>query len=131
MTNKIFCTFTDAADLDLTLQKIVGVYRILYKKIFVLSLNDTDDLICTYNVDLTGNSNPAILPKTILLHRHKQSNTLYTINALNTLIRKLNNNTPDKTYPIQWDSYRNSMLLLIDDQLQQYSTRVKNIVDIF
>jgi hypothetical protein len=36
-----------------------------------------------------------ILPQTILLHRKKESNTLYTINALNDLIKELNEGKAD------------------------------------
>ena len=49
------------------------------------------------------------IPDTISLHRKKNTNTLYTINALNDLIRELNAGKLDKTYPIKWENYKNSL----------------------
>jgi hypothetical protein len=45
----------------------------------------------TYNVDLGNTKGEFAIGNTILVHRKKQTNTLYTINALNELIKSLNN----------------------------------------
>ena len=42
----------------------------------------------TYNID--SPTDILQLPNTILVHRKKQTNTLYTINALNEVIKYLN-----------------------------------------
>ena len=55
---------------------------------FVLEIKDSSELVVTYNVDQGNISN--IPANTILVHRKKESNTLYTINALNELIKSLN-----------------------------------------
>ena len=47
---------------------------------------ESDEYLCTYNIEVEGPTTK-ILPNTILLHRKKETNTLYTINALNTLIK--------------------------------------------
>jgi hypothetical protein len=90
--NKLFCTFTSPADLEETVAEINKRYSILFSKIFVLESPQSDELICTYNID-TGNMAHSPMNNTILLHRKKESNSLYTINALNTLIKsyKVNN----------------------------------------
>ena len=44
-------------------------------------------MLCTYNVE-QGNTKD-IPSNTIMVHRKKDSNTLYTINALNELIKKI------------------------------------------
>ena len=87
--NKLFCTFAPKEGLEDTLRDINREYTILYKKIFVLASPDSEEYMCTYNIEIEG-SQTKILPNTILLHRKKESNTLYTINALNTLIKRLN-----------------------------------------
>ena len=61
----------------------------MYKKMFVLFVKSTNEYVVTYNVE-QGNVN-SIPANTILVHHKKESNTLYTINALNDLIKKLNN----------------------------------------
>ena len=95
MSNKLFCTFSTGEELEATLENIVQKYRIIYNKIFVLYSKSQDEYICTYNVDFGNVSN--FIDNTILVHRKKESNTLYTINALNELIKKLN--VPILPYP--------------------------------
>ena len=63
-------------------------YTIIYNKLFVLEIVGKDEYVITYNVD-QGNVQ-TIPDNTILVHRKKESNTLYTINALNELIKKNN-----------------------------------------
>ena len=109
MNNKLFCTFTSLDDLEKTVVEVKSSYDILYKKIFVLYIKSNDEYVCTYNVE--PSSVESILPNTILVHRKKESNTLYTINALNELIKLLNGGVVDVRYKINWQHYRNTILL--------------------
>ena len=52
---------------------------------------------------------------TISINRKKQSNTFYSINALNSLIRSLNNGVLDKTYMVDWSQYTDTLLLADGD----------------
>lgn len=126
--NKLFCTFTTTERLEETLQSINRRYSILFNKIFVLESPQSDELMCTYNID-TGNTSSVPMNDTILLHRKKESNTLYTINALNTLIRKLNSGVLDTKFIINWIEYKNSILLTNGSDLRQLNTSVFKIVD--
>lgn len=125
--NRLFCTFSSKEALDTTLQEIRSHYTILYNKIFVLESKDCDDLLCTYNID-TNNSSPRVLGNTILLHRKKESNTLYTINALNCLIKQLNNNVLDTSFKITWSDYQNTVLLTQGDDLRMLQTKINKII---
>jgi hypothetical protein len=127
--NKLFCTFSPKESLDDTLRDINREYTILYKKIFVLASPDSEEYMCTYNIEIEGGQTK-ILPNTILLHRKKESNTLYTINALNTLIKTLNNGVLDSTFPINWPDYKNSILLTQGDDLKRLNTTIHKIVAI-
>lgn len=69
-----------------------------------------------YNIQEFLQGRPA--KNTISVHRKKQSNTFYTINALNSLIREINNGVLDKNYPIVWENYTDSLLLSKDDFLE-------------
>ena len=82
LMNKLFCTFSSKDKLEETLETIKAEYNIMYNKIFVLESKDSDEYLCTYNIEVQGESTK-ILPNTILLHRKKETNTLYTINSLN------------------------------------------------
>jgi hypothetical protein len=127
--NKLFCTFSPKESLDDTLKQINREYTILYKKIFVLASPDSEEYMCTYNIEIEGGQT-RILPNTILLHRKKESNTLYTINALNTLIKTLNSGVLDSTFPINWPDYKNSILLTQGEDLKRLNTTIHKIVAI-
>ena len=89
MKTQLLCTFTDTEQLTDTINKIIQAYQVVFNKIYVFeNKNDINELACTYNVDVVNLGN--ILPGTISLHRKKQTNSLYTINALNEVIKELN-----------------------------------------
>ena len=128
MNNKLFCTFTSEEDIQKTLVEVKSSYDILYKKIFVLYIKSNDEYVCTYNVE--PSSVEAILPNTILVHRKKESNTLYTINALNELIKKLNGGVVDTKYKVDWQHYRNCVLLTQHNDLNQLNTKIYKIIEV-
>jgi hypothetical protein len=125
--NRLFCSFTPKDKLDQRLAEINSQYKILYSKIFVLASPESEEYMCTYNIEVEGQET-TILGNTILLHRKKETNTLYTINALNTLIMNLNNGIMDNRFPINWAEYRNSMLLTQGNEFRKLNTIVHKIV---
>lgn len=128
MSNKLFCTFATADTLDEVLAEVQDKYKIIYNKIFVLYSKSQDEYICTYNVDFGNVSN--FLENTILVHRKKESNTLYTINALNTLIKELNEGVLDTSYKINWTDYRNCILLTKGPELKRVNTKLYKIIEL-
>lgn len=127
--SKLFTTFTKEEELEQTLQDIKRRYTILHNKIFVLEIEGKDELICTYNVD-SFNISDKVLPNTILLHRKKETNTLYSINSLNALVRELNMGKVDNKYMICWENYKNSILLVSEGILNIYPTKIHSILNI-
>lgn len=125
--NKLFCTFCQKENIDEILNNIVDIYTILYNKIFILEIENSFEFVCTYNVDNFNINNNYIIPNTILTHRKKETNTLYTINALNKLISSLNNGRVDKNYPINWSDYANSILLTRKSEFVKINTKVNRI----
>lgn len=111
MGNKLFCSFIHLDNIDNFINALYNSYTINYKKIFLFHLKE-EEYFCTYNMDVHNMNR--IPENTILIHRKKETNTLYTINALNLLIKTLNNNVLDKTYLIPWDKYKNNLLLIQD-----------------
>ena len=130
MNNRLYCTFTTSGDVDILVDKIQMSYVILFNKIFVLESLDGEKVMLTYNVDLGNSSNEFIIDNTILVHRKKQTNTLYTINALNELIKELNNGVLDKKFPIEWNNYRNCILLIQAEGFNRIDTKVKEIINL-
>lgn len=128
LNNKLFCTFTTREGLDTLISDITSQYTIMYNKLFVLEIKDSDELVVTYNVD-QGNVN-SIPANTILVHRKKESNTLYTINALNELIKSLNGGIVDRRYRVEWMHYRNTILLTQQSDLKQLKTKIHKIIEL-
>ncbi len=128
LNNKLFCTFTTLEELDDLLNHITSTYSIMYNKIFVLHIKSNDEYVCTYNIE-QGNTE-GLPPNTIMVHRKKDTNTLYTINALNELIKKLNGGVVDTKFPIDWQHYRNTVLLTQHDELKQLKTKIFKIIEL-
>lgn len=129
MGNKLYCTFTNQDELDNLINNLITSHTILYDKIFVLRLLNNNEFVCTYNIDI-HNSNGNVPEDTILVHRKKESNTLYTINALNELIKALNGGIVNPKFPINWTHYKNTILLTQNNELKQFKTRIFKIVEI-
>ena len=128
LNNRLFCTFTNLDEIEGMIEGIKNAYNVMYNKMFVLHVKSTDEYTITYNVE-QGNVNN-IPENTILVHRKKESNTLYTINALNELIKKLNGGVVDSRFPIEWQHYRNSILLTNHDEFKQLNTKIYKIVEL-
>jgi hypothetical protein len=129
LKNKLFCTFSPKNKLEEVLDTIKSEYVIMYGKIFVLESEDSDEFLCTYNIEVQS-TNTRVLPNTILLHRKKETNTLYTINSLNLLIKSLNEGILDTSFRVEWQNYRNTVLLTQGDDLRKLSTKIHKIVTI-
>jgi len=126
--NKLFCTFTKKDDLQYTITDIRTKYTVLYSKVFVLEIADGDEYVCTYNIDGDNINRSNLLPSTILMHRRKETNTLYTINSLNSLVSSLNNGVIDKNFKVNWVDYRNSVLLTRGGEFCKLNTKIHDIV---
>lgn len=129
LMNRLFCSFSSKEGLEDRLSEIIREYKILYNKIFILSSPESEEYLCTYNIEVDGPTTK-ILPNTILLHRKKETNTLYTINALNCVIKSKNNGVLDNTYQIDWQEYKNSVLLTQGDSLRKLNTAIHKIVNL-
>ena len=130
MNNRLYCTFTTLNTYETIVDTIKSSYVILFNKIFILESLDGEKIMLTYNVDMNNSSSESMVNNTILVHRKKQTNTLYTINALNELIKSLNNGVLDKRFPINWDSYKNCILLIQTDGFNKIDTKIKEIVNL-
>jgi len=128
MSNRLFCTFTPLNELEALVSILSSRYSIMYNKMFVLHIKSNNEYVITYNVD-QGNVND-IPDNTILVHRKKESNTLYTINALNELIKKLNGGVVDIKFPVNWQHYRNCILLTQHNEIKQLNTKIFKIVEL-
>lgn len=128
MNNRLFATFTQQDNIDNLVNELANTYDIMYNKMFVLFVKSTNEYVITYNVE-QGNIN-SIPANTILVHRKKDFNVLYTINALNDLIKKLNGGAVDPTFKINWQHYKNSILLTQHGEVKQLNTKIYKIIEL-
>jgi len=131
MKTQLLCTFTTKSDIDSTIKNIKKSYDIAFGKVYVLQNEDQPkELICTYNVEVQDSLDYNLVSNTISLHRKKHSNTLYTINALNEVIKNLNNGILDTSYKIPWENFRNMVMVTNSDGLNKIHTRIYQIIEI-
>ena len=126
METQLLCTFCSVDILDDTLEKIKKCYDIAFDTIYILENVDNSSLLCvTYNIVQTRSDN--IPDATISLHRKKQTNTLYTINALNMLVQELNNGILNKKFIVPWEEYKNTILVTAYGKLKKIRTNLREV----
>ena len=130
MNNRLYCTFVEPNEIKEISEKIQSSYKVLFDKIFVLESTDKEKIMLTYNIDMGNVEGEFAVGNTILVHRKKQTNTLYTINALNELIKSLNNGVLDKSFSIEWNNYRNCILLVQAEGFKKIDTKIREIINL-
>ncbi len=128
MKPQLLCTFAHKKDLNIIVDHITNSYTILERRLFVFTDAEVPaDAYITYNI---SNDTQHQTANTIMIHRKKETNTLYTVNALNAIIRACNNGLLDKTYVINWDTYRDSLLLTQDHDVRHVHLRLFKRIDL-
>ena len=128
----LLATFVRSSQIDKAVEQISSELDIDSRRVFLLKLVSKDNskdrkYVLTYNwhgdrgrqdFDFTNEY------VTISVNRKKQTNTIYTINALNSLIKEEYGPTVDpKTIKVDWDNYRNTMLIMNGDDLKSYNDK--------
>ncbi len=129
MKTQLVCTFAKKYQIERTLDNIKENFNVLNNKVFLFrSFDVKDECILSYNIIM--DTYKKFLPNSIMVHQKKETNTIYTINALNELIMNLNNGVLDKTYPIEWERYRNCALLKNKDGFKVVKIILINIYNL-
>ena len=128
---QLLCTFCAKKDIESTIEQIKKIYTLAFNSVYVLdNVNDENQAILTYNIDLSKPVLGEAPESTISVHRKKQTNTIYTINALNKLIEEKNGGVLDKTYKIDWTELQNTVLVTAYGRLKKVNTKISNIITI-
>ena len=120
MQNTLLCTFVKKRKLNRTLKLIK--HRHYVTKIFVFrdSMNG-GVFACTYNVNSARCK--CLLPCTFPINRIGKTNTLFTINVINYI-------APTYGVKINWEAYRNSLLVMHHGEMVQIKTKLDRIIDL-
>jgi hypothetical protein len=101
----------------------------VYNFIYVLQNKaNLEELYVSYNID-TSFRYDSLLEDTILVHRKKETNTLYTINALNEIIKEQNNGVLDKKFKLNWSNLKNSIIVSDLDGTRKINTRIYQVIE--
>jgi hypothetical protein len=131
--NILLASFILLHDIEESLKKLKNK-NLVSNKVFVLrNINDEDKLILTYNI-LAEHDDVVDFNKylrgTISLHRKKDTNTLYTLNALNEIVKLENGGKANKDFIINWSLYRNCILIAKEGSLLRINTTLDSIKDL-
>jgi len=110
---------------------IVNNIEITNNLIFLLQdTENPEKKIITYNavVEKGKPFNPRLF--TMRMHRKKQTNTLYTINALNAAVASQHEGKTGKDLKLDWAQYENSILLTAGKELKVHPVEVNKIFKI-
>jgi hypothetical protein len=116
MKRQLLCTFTTRNTLDLTVDYLTTYFEISNNRLFTYNTDTASSVVLIYNIE--DQLRNGLARNTILVHRKKDSNTVYTINALNTLIQQINNGVLDTSYQVDWNLYSDKLLTVKHDELQ-------------
>lgn len=116
---KLFLSFVEGNTLEGEIQNVKNA--IGNGKVFVLETPEKYALTfqCGGRVEINN---------AFAVNRNKSTNTIFTINALNYLIKSVNNGVLNTSIRIQWEGYRNSILLVRDGYLHELPTKLHSIV---
>ena len=59
---------------------------------------------------------------------YQLSQMVPSINALNNLIKLLNNGMLDTSYQVDWNNYKNTMLVTNDEGLRRINTEIEEVI---
>ena len=127
MNFKLLCTFTFKKNINTTIDDILYQFEGV-QKLFIFSNKDNPkDCYVTFNIDLNLNDR---FEKYIIIHRKKETNTLYSVNALNAIIKNLNNGILDTSYVLNWYAYQNMLLLAKNDEVSRIPLELEEVVNL-
>lgn len=125
---QLLCTFSNSKDFRTVAEDIRKFYEVYSNRIFAfVNSQSPKEVYLTYNV-LNMRKDAPKFPNTILIHRKKQTNTLYTLNAMNRLIEE-ENGQADKTYMVNWKLYENSLIITGDVSIRIIPLKISTVLE--
>lgn len=125
---QLLCTFSSVQTFKQTIEEVKKFYSVYNNRFFVFTnVNVPKEVFVTYNILNEGKEFPKF-PNTISIHRKKQTNTLYTLNAMNQIIKDENDGVFDRSYPVKWELYNNSLIITGTPSIRILPIKILEIV---
>lgn len=126
---QLLCTFSNPNGYKVTVTGIREFYTLYNNCLFILSnVKNDKELFITYNVLVREKTSP-VFPNTISIHRKKQTNTLYTLNAMNKIICDENNGVFDNKFQVNWELYKNSLIITAEIYVKIIPIKIFTIIN--
>jgi hypothetical protein len=130
----LLASFLTGADDDKITEEvnyIVNNMKLTNSYVFLLrNQSDPEKKIITYNATISKGTSFHPHLYTMRVHRKKQTNTLYTINALNAAVAEQHGGKTGRDLKLDWGIYENSLLLTVGKKLQVHPIEVVKIFKI-
>lgn len=123
----LLASFVPKSELYDAIDQISQTINIHRDAIFTfLNESDLDEYILSYNMnpDYANVKFTTIWRNTISVHRKKQTNTLYSLNAMNEYIKSKCDGELDKSYNIDWTIFENKFLIIKNGKLKVIPIRL-------
>lgn len=128
-SRQLLCTFSTTKNFKETVESIKKFYTVCNARFFVFSNGNNDtEVYVTYNI-LNDTREFPKYPNTISIHRKKQTNTLYTLNAMNQIIKDENNGVFDRKHSVNWPLYENSLIITGDNSIRVLPIKLLEIIN--
>ena len=125
---QLLCTFSNIISYKSDLTSISNLYTPILTKFFIFeNVKNKKDLYITYSIDTTQKFQK--LNSTISIHRKKETNTLFSLNAMNKLITEDNGGIFDKEFQVNWELYRDCIILTGDISIRVININLLEIVN--
>lgn len=122
---QLLCTFSNVHSYQNDITSICEHYKVDGGKIYILKNEEfLSEIFLTYNVEKTMGKHH---PRTISVHRKKDYNILYSINALNQLIKEENGGQPSNTFQVDWSKFRDSIIVVNDGKIKVVPTKLMRV----
>ena len=122
MKTQLILTFTTKTQYNSLINTVLDGYNLMYDKIFVFNTDVKDETVCSYSIEFTPNT--LLLPNSVTVHKKNETNTYYSINALNIVIEKETGSRNNYNHKIQWKDYQNTILLTENSELKIIPTEL-------
>lgn len=128
---QLLCTFSDGEYYKRSVDNILEFYDVYSSKVFVFNnIKNKKEIFLTYNIIIENENNKMAgvkFPNTISIHRKKEYNVIFSLNALNILIKE-ENGIYDKDYVLNWELYRNSFIISGDVSVRVVPIEILDII---
>jgi hypothetical protein len=122
---QLLCTFSSTIGYKATVEDVKKFYKVYNDRFFVFtSLSNPTEVFVTYNIINEGKE----FPNTISIHRKKQTNNLYTLNAMNQIIKDENEGVFDNKHSVNWSLYENSLIITGEPQIRILPIKILEII---